>query len=70
MPDVFLKMLYEQLKRNFVKNGGFSSKKNILCIAIIFWAFHTFLKERGWLPRKDIRNKHVFLTGAGSGLGR
>ena len=24
----------------------------------------------GWLPKKSVNKKHVFLTGAGSGLGR
>lgn len=70
MPDVFLKMLYQQLKQNFVKNGGFRSPKNIAWILVILWSLHTFFKERGWLPKKQIKGKHVFLTGAGSGLGR
>jgi len=52
MPDVFLKMLYQQLKLNFVKNGGFKSKKNIMWILLIFWGLYTFFKERGWLPKK------------------
>jgi all-trans-retinol dehydrogenase (NAD+) len=28
------------------------------------------MKERGWLPKKNLAGQHVFLTGAGSGLGR
>ena len=28
------------------------------------------MKERGWWFKKSLKNKHVFLTGAGSGLGR
>ena len=31
---------------------------------------YVFFKERGWLPKQDIRGKHIYLTGAGSGLGR
>ena len=34
------------------------------------WAFYTFLKNNGWLPKKSIIGQHVFITGAGSGLGR
>jgi len=29
-----------------------------------------FLREKGWLPKRSVRGKHVYLTGAGSGLGR
>ena len=35
------------------------------------WALYTVAKENGKLPfKKDVKNKHIFLTGAGSGLGR
>ena len=35
------------------------------------WIMYTFMKEQGWLPlKKSVDGKHVFLTGAGSGLGR
>ena len=37
---------------------------------MFFWGLHTFLKERGWLPKKSLKSKHVFLTGAGAGIGR
>ena len=53
-----------------MKNGGWSSKKNILFIILFFWAFYTVCREQGWLPKKSVRGKHIFITGAGSGLGR
>ena len=31
---------------------------------------YIFLKHKGLLPKKSLRGEHVFLTGAGSGLGR
>ena len=43
---------------------------------IWIWAFiflrclYVFLKERGWAGKKDLSGDHVFLTGAGSGIGR
>ena len=38
---------------------------------LFFWAMHTFMREQGWLwLQKNVRDKHIFLTGAGSGLGR
>lgn len=30
----------------------------------------TYIATRGWLWKKAIKGEHVFLTGAGSGLGR
>ena len=40
------------------------------------WAFiflraaYVFLKEYGWLGKKNLKGDHVFLTGAGNGIGR
>jgi all-trans-retinol dehydrogenase (NAD+) len=31
---------------------------------------YAYIKHRGWLPKKNLRGEHIFLTGAGSGLGR
>lgn len=37
---------------------------------LLLWAFYKMLKETGCLPKKSVKNQHVFITGAGSGLGR
>ena len=37
---------------------------------LFLWAFYKFLKETGHLPKKSVKNFHIFITGAGSGLGR
>ena len=58
------------MKKNFWKNGGFKSPKHIIYLLLIFWAIQSFFRERGWLKKKSVRNKHIYLTGAGSGLGR
>jgi NAD(P)-dependent dehydrogenase (short-subunit alcohol dehydrogenase family) len=34
------------------------------------YAVYSFMKIKGLLPKKSLKGKHVFLTGAGSGLGR
>ena len=39
-------------------------------IALVLYGMFIFAKERGWLPKKSLKGKHVFLTGAGSGIGR
>ena len=33
-------------------------------------SLYVFLKEYGWLRKKSLAGDHVFLTGAGSGIGR
>jgi NAD(P)-dependent dehydrogenase (short-subunit alcohol dehydrogenase family) len=34
------------------------------------WASFILAREKGWLPKKSVKGKHIFITGAGSGLGR
>ena len=35
----------------------------------IAWAF-MMIKMKGWWFKKNIKNQHIFITGAGSGIGR
>ena len=66
------------LTESFKRNKGKGSLLVILGkllyyqtkINLALWALHTFLKNMGWLPKKSVKGKHVFVTGAGSGLGR
>lgn len=50
--------------------GGFRSPLSYFLLVFLLYAFRAFLRERGWWFKKSFVNKHVFLTGAGSGLGR
>jgi len=43
---------------------------NIVLAIVFLWAFYTFCREQGWVLKKDVRGKHIFITGAGGGLGR
>ena len=70
MPDVFLSMLYKRIKDKFRENGGWTSKRNLGYILLLMYAVYTYMKVNGHLPKKSLKGKHVFLTGAGSGLGR
>ena len=36
---------------------------------LVLWGLYTFAKYRGWLPKKPLNMEHVYLTGAGSGIG-
>lgn len=36
----------------------------------MLWALYNVCKAKGWLPKKSLRGDHVFITGAGSGIGR
>ena len=34
------------------------------------YAAYNVLKHHGWLPKKNLKGEHVFITGAGMGIGR
>ena len=42
------------------------------CLAVLVGLnlVYILFREKGWLPKKDVKGKHVYITGAGSGLGR
>ena len=63
--------ILNKFKDKFHQMGGFYSPKNYLLLFFFLWTLYTYLKEKGWLPfKKDVRGKHIFLTGASSGIGR
>jgi hypothetical protein len=39
-------------------------------ILVLLYGLYILAKEHGMLPKKSIKGNHVFITGAGSGLGR
>jgi len=56
--DVLLFLLqakWNNFRKNFYRNGGFTSKKHLFYILLFVWAIYTFARERGWLPKKSVR---------------
>ena len=38
---------------------------------VMVWMMYAYIKEKGYLPfKKSVKGKHIFLTGASSGIGR
>ena len=55
----------------FHRDGSFLYRnRKLILAALIAWAAAVAARENGLLPKKSVKNKHVFITGAGSGLGR
>ena len=54
------------LKHYFEKNAG----KKAIAILIALYAIYAFFKTHGFLSKKSVKNQHIFITGAGSGIGR
>jgi all-trans-retinol dehydrogenase (NAD+) len=54
----------------FEQRGGFRSKWFWFWFLCILYSLYAILKKTGLWYKKSVRGKHVFLTGAGSGLGR
>jgi hypothetical protein len=39
-------------------------------LLVLYYALYAFAKNKGWLSKKSVKGKHVFVTGAGSGIGK
>jgi len=63
-------MILDLIKNKWIQWGGFSSKRVWIILFYLFWGFYVWLREQGFLSKKSVKNKHVHITGAGSGLGR
>ena len=62
--------LWQSFKLKFKKSGGFKNPLNYLLFACFWMLLNALVKEQGWARKKSLKGKHVYLTGAGSGLGR
>lgn len=58
------------LKAYLLKNGVSGLGKKLFALLVFVYAIHAILKNNGFLRKKSVKNEHVFITGAGSGIGR
>jgi hypothetical protein len=74
-----IQMMFKRWKKNYITKGGWKKPKNLiilfLCkifypLYLVLWGLYNIFKYKGWLPKKSLQGNHVFLTGAGSGIGR
>ena len=63
-----LKTAIVQVVRTVIERHGYVKPAILLIIIISF--IHTVLKYNGLLRKKSLRGEHVFITGAGMGIGR
>lgn len=62
--------LREYLIKDLLKNGISGLSKKAFYALVLLYAFYAFFKTHGWLSKKSVRGNHIFITGAGSGIGR
>ena len=55
---------------SFVKWAQIKWKKKLFFFILAVMAFKTYLKQKGWLWKKTLKGKHIYLTGGGMGIGR
>lgn len=58
--------LFPKIADNIKNSKG----KALLYLFLGLYALYVALKHNGLLPKKSVRGEHIFITGAGSGLGR
>ncbi len=50
--------------------GKFRVDKAFVYSMAGLYAMYGIMRANGWLPKKSVNGKHVFITGAGSGIGK
>lgn len=58
------------IKAYLLRHGVAALGKKLFYLLVLIYAFHAFLKSHGWLSKKSVKGEHIFITGAGSGIGR
>lgn len=50
--------------------GKFRVDKAFFYSVAGLYALYGIMRANGWLPKKSVNGKHIFITGAGSGIGK
>jgi 5,10-methylene-tetrahydrofolate dehydrogenase/methenyl tetrahydrofolate cyclohydrolase len=58
------------LKNTWKRNGGIKGKTNWFILLIILYLLSLIRKHQGWRHKGKVEGKHIFITGAGNGIGR
>ena len=67
----FFKKIVIRLFRWLTNPKSWQESPKVWIFALwVLRSLYVFLKEYGWLRKKSLEGDHVFLTGAGSGIGR
>ena len=66
MKDLFKNLVLPEI----LKKGINGLSQHFFKVLIAVMAFYYFLKENGMLLKKSVKNQHILITGAGSGIGR
>ncbi len=66
MKDLFRNLVLPEI----LKKGINGLSQHFFKVLLAALAFYYFLKENGLLFKKSVKNQHIFITGAGSGIGR
>lgn len=66
-----LKTIFKQLILPRLMSGGkFSLNKTLLYSIAGLYAAYGIARANGLLKKKSVNGKHIFITGAGSGIGK
>lgn len=64
------KKVIEYLTQTFLKSGKLGYTKLAFASLLAFWGLNFLARQHGLLSKKSVKGSHIFITGAGSGLGK
>ena len=56
--------------KKFIKWAKHKWGKKLFFFLMALMSLKTLMKTYGWLRKKNLQGKHVYITGAGMGIGR
>jgi len=62
--------LYKKFMGAYFRSGFKGYLKLAITVLLAAWAVHTYLRNKGLLKKKSVKGQHIFITGAGNGIGK